>query len=56
MLNREEVRAAIRFRSPRAFTKIVGVRGFAARNCIVRGTPLENIEAFLDERHRYGNE
>lgn len=29
---------------------------YAAGNGIVRGTPIENIEAFLDECLRYGNE
>ena len=28
---------------------------YAAGNGIVRGTPLENIDAFLDEIRHYGN-
>ena len=46
---REEVRFLID-----TFDRPEGRMCIAAGNCIVSGTPIENIEAFLDEAVRYG--
>ncbi|MFW5688661.1 MAG: uroporphyrinogen decarboxylase family protein [Spirochaetota bacterium] len=49
----EEVRAEVRFLID-TFDRPDGRMCIAAGNGIVAGTPLENIEAFLDEAVRYG--
>jgi uroporphyrinogen decarboxylase len=51
----EEVRAEVRSMID-AFDLPEGGMCIAAGNGIVAGTPLENIEAFLDEALRYGTE
>lgn len=50
----EEVRAEVRFLID-TFDRPDGGMCLAAGNGIVSGTPLENIEAFLDEALRYGS-
>ena len=51
----EQVRAEVR-RMRDTFDSPTGGFLYAAGNGIVSGTPLENIEAFLDEILRYGND
>ena len=51
----EDVRREVRLIRD-TFDSPAGGLLYAAGNGIVRGTPLENIEAFLDECLRYGNE
>jgi len=51
----EEVRAEVRFLID-TFDRADGGMCIAAGNGIVAGTPFENIEAFLDEAVRYGQQ